>query len=519
MASSNTYRKLFIDSRWRTSSDNNDFTIELPDYVDTTRTTSVYLASCSLANTFETVLPGVNDNLYAIAQDTVDAPRVTASNENLYMLYKRDRLLSTITSANNLVYMLLDNVDIPGTVFYSAAVDPGTYTVEQFATKLEAAVQSVITTSTLTWQEGEQRYVFDFNPSSPTVFWYIPNSLDFAAAVERFNPVPWTGTTIPTDASSTINALLNMPRLQPAPAIPFATSATSGAISFTQPVTSVRYVLSSWPASVTFSDAAARLQTLLQTVFGANCTVTAANRVLTFNTGNAWMSLEFPSDAELRSPTWKAANWTGQEYSVLAPASYNASVRIVTPTILVSSGQFPTLPPTIYALSLPLAKAQYNTGTLLAAALQSTLVAASAAGASVAFDTGLGTLTFTAPSGWLFQFPLERELRDPSWRTGNWDSVPNAPSYDLANPKSLNAQLMFVAPSSLRQSTVTMSIDLQPYREVYLRSSLTNFRTLQSGSGAKDILARIPIDVDYGQVVAYRAFTNDAISASDQHFG
>jgi hypothetical protein len=63
-----------------------------------------------------------------------------------------------------------------------------------------------------------------------------------------------------------------------------------------------------------------------------------------------------------------------------------------------------------------------------------------------------------------------------------------------------------------------MNIDLQPYREVYLSSSLTNFRTLQSGTGAKDILARIPIDVDYGQVVAYRAFTNDAISASDQHF-
>ena len=107
MASSNTYKKIFIESRWRTSGDNNDFTIELPDDVDTTRTTSVYLASCSFANTFETVLPGVNDNLYAIVQDTVDAPRVTASNENLYMLYKRDRLLPAITSSNNLVYIML----------------------------------------------------------------------------------------------------------------------------------------------------------------------------------------------------------------------------------------------------------------------------------------------------------------------------------------------------------------------------------------------------------------------------
>ena len=104
-----------------------------------------------------------------------------------------------------------------------------------------------------------------------------------------------------------------MPRLQPAPALPFAHTAVSGAISFTQPITSARYVLSSWPASVSFSDAASRLQTLIQAVFSANATVTAANRVLTFNTGAAWMTLEFPSDAELRSPTWKAANWTGAD--------------------------------------------------------------------------------------------------------------------------------------------------------------------------------------------------------------
>ena len=51
MASSNTYKNIFIDSLWRTSGDNNDFTIELTDDVDTTRTT-VYLASCSFANTF-----------------------------------------------------------------------------------------------------------------------------------------------------------------------------------------------------------------------------------------------------------------------------------------------------------------------------------------------------------------------------------------------------------------------------------------------------------------------------------
>ena len=62
----------------------------------------------------------------------------------------------------------------------------GTYTVEQFATKLETAVESVIRNTTLTWQESGQRYAFNFNaPDSPSL-WWIPNSLDIDAGVARF---------------------------------------------------------------------------------------------------------------------------------------------------------------------------------------------------------------------------------------------------------------------------------------------------------------------------------------------
>ena len=35
---------------------------------------------------------------------------------------------------------------------------------------------------------------------------------------------------------------------------------------------------------------------------------------------------------------------------------------------------------------------------------------------------------------------------------------------------------------------------------------------------AKDILARIPIDADYGQIISFRSYTHEAIAASDQHF-
>jgi hypothetical protein len=97
--------------------------------------------------------------------------------------------------------------------------------------------------------------------------------------------------------------------------------------------------------------------------------------------------------------------------------------------------------------------------------------------------------------------------------------VHDAPSYTLADPRSFNGQLFFPSPSSLPGSTVTGNIDMTPYREVYLASSLTNYRTLQSGTAAKDILARIPIDVDYGQVVSYRHLgPSDALAASDEHF-
>jgi hypothetical protein len=59
------FRKVFIDSRWRSRGEHYDFDIELPQDVVTTSTTVVYVASCSFSNTFETVGPG-NDRLYVI---------------------------------------------------------------------------------------------------------------------------------------------------------------------------------------------------------------------------------------------------------------------------------------------------------------------------------------------------------------------------------------------------------------------------------------------------------------------
>ena len=61
-------------------------------------------------------------------------------------------------------------------------------------------------------------------------------------------------------------------------------------------------------------------------------------------------------------------------------------------------------------------------------------------------------------------------------------------------------------------------VDLAPMREVYLHCSLESNRTLHA-NGSRDCIARIPIDVPYGEVVAYRHLgPTDALSSSDMHF-
>jgi hypothetical protein len=90
-------------------------------------------------------------------------------------------------------------------------------------------------------------------------------------------------------------------------------------------------------------------------------------------------------------------------------------------------------------------------------------------------------------------------------------------TYSATAPGDLNSQLHFPFPSSVKQTTTTTNIDLVPYREVYLHSNLTEFRTLKL-SGERDCLARIPIDQDFGYVVVYRHLGPvDSIGCSDKH--
>ena len=65
MASVGVVRKLFLDSRYKVSGTDADFEIELPVDIDCTRTSSFFVASCSFANTYQTVT-NFNNLLYYI---------------------------------------------------------------------------------------------------------------------------------------------------------------------------------------------------------------------------------------------------------------------------------------------------------------------------------------------------------------------------------------------------------------------------------------------------------------------
>ena len=75
MASVGITRKLFIDSRFKVAGTDSDFLIELPVDVDCSRTSSFFVASCSFANTFSTVMQS-NNLFYFIVDNGGSFPSI-----------------------------------------------------------------------------------------------------------------------------------------------------------------------------------------------------------------------------------------------------------------------------------------------------------------------------------------------------------------------------------------------------------------------------------------------------------
>jgi hypothetical protein len=175
---------------------------------------------------------------------------------------------------------------------------------------------------------------------------------------------------------------------------------------------------------------------------------------------------------------------------------------------------FYATPSTRYAAAVGLPEGQY-TGSALAGILQDAIQNIFGGTVTVTWNETLGKLAFSSDK--YISIPKGEDLRSKSWKASNWDPYSSF-QYSTSNAKDFNSQLN-IQYSGFGRNFTTGVVDLLPYREVFLHSSLTNFHTLKA-TGEKDCLVRIPVDAGYGETVNYRNFggSENAIAASDKHF-
>ena len=116
-------RKLFLDSRFKIAGNDADFTLELPQDVQCTRTSSFFVASCSFANSY-----------------------------------------GAITELNNKLYLLKIYPGLQGlNIFYIRTIPTGAYTPTSFAPALQTALnQDALSHCTVTWNDTTSNYDIEF---------------------------------------------------------------------------------------------------------------------------------------------------------------------------------------------------------------------------------------------------------------------------------------------------------------------------------------------------------------------
>ena len=166
MATVGVIRKLYIDSRYKASGTDSDFLIELPVDVDCTRTSSFFVASCSFANTYQ-----------------------------------------TITNKNNTLYVVRVIAAPNGTV-NALQIPPGAYTPDQLATALSQALASLFGDTTFTFDAATGLYTVQYNSAVATMI--IPNYTEIDYYAQAFSQDP-----LPGIKDESVNAILNMPNQFP----------------------------------------------------------------------------------------------------------------------------------------------------------------------------------------------------------------------------------------------------------------------------------------------------------------
>jgi hypothetical protein len=272
------------------------------------------------------------------------------------------------------------------------------------------------------------------------------------------------------------------------------------------------------PGTYSGAELAAALQELMQQYDPdkAGATVTYTNGQIVFNNPNR--RYLFPSQEQLRSSTWKASTWdpadtlVRKDYTSASTQDLNGTLRFPSATGL--GNPIYATPATRFALAIPLPEGQY-TGSRLCEVLQSAIQYNIRGTVVVTLDESVGRITFAFNQNvWMV---TGEDLRNKGWKSANWDSYSTV-DYSLSNPKDFNSQLNLPS-STFALGITTGVVDLLPFREVFLHSSLTNFHTLKA-TGEKDCLVRIPIEGGYGETINFRNFggAENAIAASDKHF-
>ena len=119
--------------------------------------------------------------------------------------------------------------------------------------------------------------------------------------------------------------------------------------------------------------------------------------------------------------------------------------------------------------------------------------------------------------------PSSEELMDPSWKTVNWDTatVPatHAANYSNATPNSIGDVMRITSPTNYVSVFKSGLLDLRVNHVLYLHSSLTSYQSLTS-RGERTVVARIPINADFGYVVHWQnnALSDDYMAVGSQRF-
>jgi hypothetical protein len=141
----NSIRKLYLDSRFRSSGTHSDASFELPIDIELRSTMSMVLGGMSFVNALDTVMEGVNQNLYFQARFN---SRITALTDTVTFGVCNDSNQG-VDSTRNMFYLKTRTRD------FAVRIPDGEYTPQSFASILEQKLQEAGCAVLVTWTDPD----------------------------------------------------------------------------------------------------------------------------------------------------------------------------------------------------------------------------------------------------------------------------------------------------------------------------------------------------------------------------